>query len=130
VVAGRIDYWFPPISIALAAVRGGKVVPIAVTSAKRSGLLPDVPTLAEAGLAGFEASFWNGVWVPAKTPDEIVNQLSADIASAVSSQALRERLSKMGVEPLDLNPAGFEKFIRRETEDSVRIVKAAGIKVD
>jgi tripartite-type tricarboxylate transporter receptor subunit TctC len=130
VIAGRIDYWFPPISIALAAVSDGKVVPIAVTGAKRSGLLPNVPTLAEAGLAGFDASFWSGVWVPAKTPDAVVNKLSADIASALSSPTVRERLSRVGVEPLDMSPSAFEKFVRSETEDAARIVKAVGMKTE
>lgn len=130
VMAGRIDYWFPPISIALSAVRDGKLAPIAVSSATRSSLLPDVPTLAEAGLPGFESSFWTGVWLPAKTPDDIVQKVAADVRSALSSPALRERLARMGVEPLDLSPAEFAKFIRSEMEDSARIVKAAGIKLE
>lgn len=130
VIAGRIDYWFPPISIALAAVQEGKVAPIAVTGTKRSGLLPHVPTMIEAGLAGFEVSFWSGVWVPSKTPDAIVSKLSVDIATAVSSPALRGQLASMGVEPLELSPIAFEKLIRTETEDSVRIVKAVGMKAD
>ena len=130
VVAGRIEYWLPPISIALPAVRDGKLVPIAVTGATRSRLLPDVPTLAEGGLAGFDASFWSGVWVPAKTPEGIVKKMSSEITSAVHSPAVRERISKMGVEPLELSPEAFARFIRREIDDAAQIVKSAGIKAD
>lgn len=130
VVGGRIDYWFPPISIALSAVRDGKLVPIAVTSGSRSNLLPDVATLAEGGLRGFDASFWSGVWVPAKTPDGIVNKMSSEIASAVYSPAVRERISKMGVEPLKLLPDEFARFIRREIDEAAEIVKSAGIKAE
>lgn len=130
VLAGRIDYWLPPISIALSAVRDGKLVPIAVTSGSRSNLLPDVPTLAESGLGGFDASFWSGVWVPAKTPDGIVKKMSSDIASAMYSPAVRERMSKMGVEPLKLSPDEFARFIRAEIDDAAQIVKSAGIKAE
>jgi tripartite-type tricarboxylate transporter receptor subunit TctC len=130
VVAGRIDYWLPPISIAVSAVRDGKLVALAVTSGSRSNLLPDVPTLAEGGLAGFDASFWSGVWVPAKTPDGIVKRLSSEIASALDSPGVRERMSKMGVEPLKLSPDEFARFIRREMDDAAEIVKSAGIRAE
>ena len=126
-LGGRIDYWFPPIAIATVHVREGRLLALGVTSASRSSVLPDVPTLAESGLAGFDSTFWSGVWVPAKTSPGIVQRISADIASVVSLPEMRQAFLKLGVDPLKMTAKEFARFIQREIEEAARIAKATGI---
>ena len=128
-VSGRTGYWFfPPISLALAPVREGKLHALGVSSARRSSLLPDVPTIAEAGVAGFEDSIWYGVWAPAGTPAEVVDKVSKDITRALAAADVRERLTKTGTEVMGMTPVEFTRFVRNEMESAARVVKAAGIK--
>jgi tripartite-type tricarboxylate transporter receptor subunit TctC len=128
VIAGRVTYWFAPIVMAAPGVRDGKLRALGVTSGQRSGHLPDVPTIAEAGLPGFDYSLWSGLWAPAGTPVDLVEKLSRDVARALAAPDLREQLGKLGGEPMAMTPAQFAEFVRREIEDSTRIVKAAGIR--
>lgn len=127
-IAGRVTYWFPPIALALPQVREGRLLALGVSSARRSSLLPDVPTIAETGLAGFEDTIWYGMWAPAATPTEVVNQLSKDVARALATPDVRDRLTKLGAEPMNMTPAEFARFVRSEIDGAVRVVKAAGIK--
>ena len=127
-IAGRVTYWFPPIAVALPQVREGRLLAVGMSSARRSSLLPDVPTIAETGLAGFEDTIWYGMWAPAATPAEVVNQLSKDVARALATPDVRDRLSKLGAEPMNMTPAEFARFVRSESDGAVRVVKAAGIK--
>jgi tripartite-type tricarboxylate transporter receptor subunit TctC len=128
VMTGRVTYWLPSIGTALPFIQGGKLLALGVTSGKRSPALPNVPTLAEAGIAGFDDALWMGVWAPAGTPAPIVDKLGQDIARAFAMPDLRERLASNVAEPLDITPAEFARFIRSETEAAARIIKAAGIK--
>ena len=127
-IAGRVTYWFPPIAVALPHVREGRLLAVGVSSARRSSLLPDVPTIAETGLAGFEDTIWYGMWAPAATPAEVVNQLSKDVARALATPDVRDRLTKLGAEPMNMTPAEFARFVRNEIDGAVRVVKAAGLK--
>jgi tripartite-type tricarboxylate transporter receptor subunit TctC len=126
--SGRVTYWFPPIALALTQVRDGKLVALGVSSARRSSLLPDVPAIAEAGLGGFEDTIWFGVWVPGATPAGLVDQISRDVARALATPDVRDRLTKLGAEPMSMTPAEFARFVRDEVESAGRVVKAAGIK--
>ena len=126
--AGRVTYWFPPIALALPQVREGRLLALGLSSARRSSLLPDVPTIAETGLAGFEDTIWYGMWAPAATPAEVVNQLSKDVARALATPDVRDRLSKLGAEPMNMTPAEFARLVRSEIDSAARVVKAAGIK--
>jgi tripartite-type tricarboxylate transporter receptor subunit TctC len=99
-------------------------VPLGVSSAQRSALLPDTPTIAEAGIAGFEFTFWNGLWAPAATPRERVQRLNADITGVLQMPEVRERLASLGAEPMSMTPADFSRFVQREIEDSARIAQA------
>ncbi len=128
-IGGRIDGYFAPISAALPFVQGGKLRAVAVSTAKRSSLLPNVPAIAEAGVAGFDFALWFGVWGPAKMPPKIVEQLSKDIGRVLAAPEVREQLTKLGSEALVMTPAEFDRFERREIDDYTRIVKAAGIKL-
>jgi tripartite-type tricarboxylate transporter receptor subunit TctC len=127
VIAGRVTFWFSPIAIALPHIRAGRFIALGVSSARRAVELPDVPTIAESGLPGFEYTFWNGVWAPAGTPVDIVEKLSKDLARALDAPDLRERLASLGAEPMSMTPGQFARFVRSEMDDSARIVKAARI---
>lgn len=127
-MTGRVTYWFPPPSIVLPHVRDGKLLALGVTSARRSDLMPEVPTIAEAGIGGFEDKIWYGMWAPAGTSADLVETLSKDVARALAAPEVRERLTKLGAEPMTMTPAEFARFVRSEIDDSARIIKAAGIK--
>jgi tripartite-type tricarboxylate transporter receptor subunit TctC len=128
VITGRVTYWLPSIGTALPFIQGGKLLALGVTSRQRSAALPNVPTLAESGIAGFDDALWMGVWAPAGTPAPIVDKLAQDIARAFGMPDLRERLARNVAEPMEITPAEFARFIRSETEAAARVIKAAGIK--
>ena len=127
-VAGRLVFTFNTVTLALPYIRDGRLAVLGVSSTQRSALLPDVPTIAESGLPGFEFTFWNGLWAPAGTPAAITDQIARDLAQIVATQDVRERLSRLGAEPMVMTPAEFRKFMRDEMDDSAKVVKAAGIK--
>jgi tripartite-type tricarboxylate transporter receptor subunit TctC len=127
VIAARVTYWFAPIAIALPHVRTGKFVAIAVSSARRSAELSDVPTIAESGLSGFEYTFWNGLWAPAGTDAAIVAKISSEMGRLLASRELHAQLAKLGAEPMTMTPADFAQFVRSEMDDAKRLAKAAGI---
>jgi tripartite-type tricarboxylate transporter receptor subunit TctC len=128
-ITGRISYWFPPVPFALPQVRGGKLRALALTSATRSAVLPDVPTLAESGLPGFEDRIWYGVWAPAGTPGALVQRLSHDIGRALAAPEVRGGLARSGTDPMPMTPAEFDRFVRSEMETAARVVRGAGIKL-
>lgn len=128
VIAGRVDTYFSPISAGLAFIQSGKVRALAVSTIKRSSQLPNVPTIAESGVPGFDYSLWFGLWAPAGTPAAIVNKLSKDVSAALEDKATRDKLASLGNELNVLTPAEFRKFVHQEIQDFAKIVKAAGIK--
>jgi tripartite-type tricarboxylate transporter receptor subunit TctC len=127
-MAGRVNYYFAPIAPAIPLIRDGRLRALAVTSAKRSSELPDVPTVAEAGVPGFEFTLWFGLWGPTGMPADIVDKISKDVNRALASPDVRERLAKLGSEAMIMTPGEFSQFVRRELDDYARIIKAAGIK--
>jgi tripartite-type tricarboxylate transporter receptor subunit TctC len=127
-IAGRVCCYFAPINAALPHVRGGKALALAVSSAKRSNLLPDVPTIAEAGVPGFDYTLWVGLWGPAGMPAEVVDKINKDVNRVLSSPDLADRLTNLGTLPMSMSPAEFTRFVRSEVEDTARVLKAAGIK--
>jgi tripartite-type tricarboxylate transporter receptor subunit TctC len=124
-IDGRTTYMFAPISITLAAIRDGKLIPLGVSTAQRSILLPDVPTIAEAGVTGFDFPFWYGMWVPAGTPARVVDKLSKDIARALAEPDMREWLAKHGALPMNMTQPEFARFVRSESESAARLIKSA-----
>jgi tripartite-type tricarboxylate transporter receptor subunit TctC len=128
IVGGRVDCYFSPISAGIGFVQGGKMRALAVTTAKRSGLLPDVPTMAEAGVPGFEFILWFGLWAPAGTPTPIVSKIHQDFSRALADPAVSGKLGTLGNDVMKMTPTEFNKFVRREIADTARIFKAAGIK--
>src|SRR5438552_337783 len=127
-MAGRVSYFFSPISAALPNIREGKLIALGVSTAKRSSALPNVPTLAESGLNGFDYNLWVGLFAPAGTPAELVDKINKDVARAVQAPDIKERLANLGAEAMPMTPAEFKAFVHAEIEDSAKVIKAAGIK--
>src|SRR5262249_42265155 len=127
-MAGRVTYYFSPISAALPFIKDGKLVPLAVSTAKRSSALPNVPTVGESGVPGFDYSLWVGLFAPAGTPPAVVEKIAQDVRTAAQSADVRERLASLGAEPVPMTPQEFTKFLNTEIEQSAKVIKAAGIK--
>jgi len=126
-MTGRVTYFFSPISAALPNVREGKLIALGVSTARRSSALPGVPTIAEAALPGFDYNLWVGMFAPAGTPADIVDKINKDVAQLLQTPEVRERLAALGAEPMPMSPVEFDHFVRREIDDSGKVIKAAGI---
>lgn len=127
-IAGRVCCYWAPLNAALPHVTGGKALALAVSSAKRSSLLPDVPSVAEQGFPGFDYTLWVGLWGPAGMPADIANKINKDVNAALASADLRDRLTRLGTEPGNMTIPEFTQFVAKEVEETQRILKAAGIK--
>jgi tripartite-type tricarboxylate transporter receptor subunit TctC len=127
-VAGRTDYLLAPIQLALVDIRAGRLLPLGVSTKKRSLLLPEVPTIAEAGVTGFDYPIWYGVWTPVGTPAGVVGKLAKDIARALAAPDLQEWLAKHGADPMIMTQPEFARFVLSESENATRVIEAAGIK--
>jgi tripartite-type tricarboxylate transporter receptor subunit TctC len=127
-IAGRVCCYFAPINASLPHVNGGKALALAVSSAQRSPLLPNVPTIAESGVPGFDYTLWVGLWGPAGMSGDLANKINADVRKAMASPDLRERLTKLGTLPMDMSPQQFSDFVKKELDDTAKVMKAAGIK--
>jgi tripartite-type tricarboxylate transporter receptor subunit TctC len=128
VMAGRIDFYFIPLAAAASALASGKLNVLAVSTAKRSPLLPNVPSVAEAGYPGAESSFWVGLSAPAKTPASIVNKLHDATEQALQMPAVKDRLAKLGIEPQLMGVQEFGKFFKQDYGSTLQLAKDAGIK--
>jgi len=127
-IAGRVCCYWAPINAALPHIKSGRALALAVSSAKRSSLLPDVPSVAEAGVPGFDYTLWLAMWGPAGMPAELVDKINKDVNRALSSPDLAAALNKLGTQPLHMTPAEFTAFVRKEVEDTAKVLQAAGIK--
>jgi tripartite-type tricarboxylate transporter receptor subunit TctC len=128
IMAGRIQYYFLPISPAMGAIGAGKVVPLAVSTPMRAPALPDVPTTKEAGYPGASYLFWSGIFLPAKTPVAIADKLHAGSTKALSRPDVQKRLAKLGVQPMPMTRADFTKFFHDDVTSTVKLAKDIGIK--
>jgi tripartite-type tricarboxylate transporter receptor subunit TctC len=129
-ISGQVQLMFDNLPPSLPQIKAGKLRALAVTSSTRAPALPDVPTMAEAGLPGFEASSWFGVLAPAGTPPAIVAKLNAEIARWLATPEAKERLSKQGADAAGGSPEDFVKHIAAETTKWAKVVKDSGAKVD
>jgi len=127
-VAGRTDYLLAPIQLALVDIHAGRLCPLGVSTRKRSSLLPEVPAIAEAGVADFDYPIWYGVRTPAGTPAGVVDKLAKDIARALAAPDLREWLAKHGTDAMNMTQPEFARFVLSESESAERILETAGIK--
>ncbi len=128
VMTGRVDFMCIGTSSGLPFIRDGRLLPLAVTTQKRSAALPEVPTTLELGFADSDYTFWNGFLAPAQTPKPIVERLHGEIARIVALPAVKEKLGVQGVEPLPLAPGEFDDLMRREIASNLALAKAAGLK--
>ena len=127
VMAGRIDYYFIPLAAAASALGTGKLSVLAVSSLKRVPLLPDVPSIAEAGYPAAEFDFWLGLSVPAKTPRPIIDRLHAATEKALQDPAMVDKLAKLGVEPRLMSVDDFAKYVNADLAATIQLAKDAGI---
>ncbi|MFL4969821.1 MAG: Bug family tripartite tricarboxylate transporter substrate binding protein [Xanthobacteraceae bacterium] len=126
-MTGQVDFYFLPIAAALPLINDGKLTVLAVSTAKRATALPDVPTTTEAGLKDSAYDFWVGMFVPAKTPAEIVSKLHAQTQKALDAPSVKDRYAKLGVEPMRMTQEEFARYFRADVEDTAKLVKAARI---
>lgn len=129
-MSGRIDWFFAPLVSSLSLIRDGKLKALAVGTASRSPLLPQVPTTVEAGVPGSQYQFWVGLFAPAKTPRPIVERLGSEIAKIMATPDVKDRLEQLGAEPFVMPPAAFDAFLVSETAKAQDIVRKAGIRFD
>jgi len=130
VMAGQVPLFFSSMASALPYVKGGKLYPVAVAGQRRSPVLPDVPTVAEAGVPGYEMYEWNAVLAPAATPQAIVNQISKDIAAVLADREVNARLIALGAEVIGSTPAELDKFRRAEIAKWTKLAQQANIQLD
>ncbi len=127
ILGGRIDFYFCPLATALPLISAGRVRALLVSTPKRAAELPDVPTPQEAGLKNAESVFWLGVFMPAKTPRDIIEKFHAAGEKLLAEPAMQESLRKLGVETEPMTPAAMDAFMAREIADYREVIKAAGI---
>ena len=130
IVTGRVDYYFCPVNAVLPLLKDGKLVALAVGSSKRSLALPDLPTTLEAGVPNSDYNFWVGMFAPSKTPKDTINRLYQETAKALHSSEVREKMARLGAEPMEYAPEAFNAYIRDEIASNAALVKAAGIKIE
>ncbi len=130
ILGNQISLGSPAVASAVSNIKAGKLKALAVTSAKRTSVLPDVPTIAEAGVPGYDVSTWNGVLAPARTPDDIVAKIHADVVKVAQSKEFIDALQPQGLEPDLASPAEFRTFLAAELAKWSQLVKDSGAKLD
>ena len=126
----QVDMMFDSVSSAKPYIDAGRLKPLAVTTTKRSSVLPNVPTVAEAGIKGYELSGWYAVFVPAKTPQPVVNRINEELVKALKQPDVKARFAQIGAEPVGSSPAELAKYLKSETAKWSEIVRARNIKAD
>lgn len=128
ILGGRLDFYFCPLATALPLIKEGRVHALVISTSKRAADLPDVPTPAEAGLKNAESLFWLGVFMPAKTPRDVIQKFHDAGTRLLADSSMQESLTKLGVEPFPMKPAEMDAFVAREIAENLEVIKAAGIK--
>jgi tripartite-type tricarboxylate transporter receptor subunit TctC len=130
VIAARVSMIFDNMPSALPHIKGGKLRPLGVTGSKRSGALPEVPTIAEAGVAGYESLSWSGIAAPAGTPRDVVLRLNREIGQILAREDMRQKLAEQGAETVGGPPEAFDAHVKAERAKWSRVVRDAGITVN
>jgi len=130
VLGGQVDMMFDAISTIVAHVRAGKLKALGTTGKSRSAVTPEIPTIAEAGVPGYEATIWLGLMAPAATPKPLLERLSAEVKKVIHSPDVKENWGKQGAVPMDMSPEDFGKFVRADIAKWAKLVKDTGMKVD
>jgi tripartite-type tricarboxylate transporter receptor subunit TctC len=129
-LTGQIAMYFAGVPVALPFVKSERLRALGVTGAKRTSVLPNVPTIAEAGVPGYEHILWGMLLVPAATPKEVVDRLNAEATKALGAPDARERYLAMGVEPAPTTPQRAAEYLKSETDKYAKVVKAIGLKIE
>jgi tripartite-type tricarboxylate transporter receptor subunit TctC len=130
VIGGQVDLMFDAVTTMAEQVRSGKVKAIATTGLQRSSVMPDVPTVSEAGVPGYEATIWLGIMAPKGTPKAIVDKLNEAMSKIASQPDVKQQWAKQGATPMLMNPEVFDKYLREDVAKWARVIKSAGIKPD
>jgi tripartite-type tricarboxylate transporter receptor subunit TctC len=128
VIGGHVQMMFDAITTMTENAKAGQVRIMGTTGVQRSALLPDVPTVAEAGVPGYEATIWLGIMAPAKTPKPVIDKLNAEIRKAMAKPEVKVALAKQGAVPMDMSPAEFEAYLKKDIEKWANVVKVSGAK--
>jgi tripartite-type tricarboxylate transporter receptor subunit TctC len=129
-LAGQVDFMFDGLGSSIQHIKSGRLVALAVSSSQRSFALPEIPTLAEAGVSGYEARTWYGLWAPAGTPRELINRLQQETAKALAGTELKGIWNSLGAEAGGQSPEDMAKFIAVEVDKWAKVVKDSGAKLD
>ena len=129
-MTGRVEFFFGPTALVLPSIRDGKLVALVVNGPKRATSLPDVPTMLEAGITNAEYPIWYGLFLPAKTPRAIIDRLHHETRKALQSPKVHERLTKLGVDAMDMTPTELDAHVQKEIALNAALVKATGLKLD
>jgi tripartite-type tricarboxylate transporter receptor subunit TctC len=129
-MGGQVEMMFDAITVMSKLAESGKVRAIASSGKTRSAVMPDIPTVSEAGVPGYDAVIWLGIMAPAGTPKPIVDRLNAEIASIVSSPEVKADWAKQGAVPMTMTPDQFAQYMRDDIEKWAKVVKVSGAKVD
>jgi len=126
-IAGRTSFYMAPINTVVGQMKDGKLAALGVTTRKRAEVMPDVPTLAEQGLADFDITLWFGVWAPAGTPAAVVQKVNTQVSAILQGAEVREQFARLGILPAPMKPDEFARFVREQIGTFQKIVKQAGI---
>ena len=129
VMGGHVQIMFDAVTAMKGNIDAGQVRALGTTGDKRSAVLPDVPTVSEAGVPGYEATIWLGIMAPKGTPQDIIDRLNAEITKIMAKPAIREAWAKQGAVPMTMPPAEFDAFLRRDIDKWAKVIQQAGIKV-
>jgi tripartite-type tricarboxylate transporter receptor subunit TctC len=129
VMGGHVQIMFDAVTAMKGNIEAGQVRALGTTAVKRSAVLPDVPTMSEAGVPDYETTIWLGIMAPKATPQDIVDKLNAEITRIIAKPSLREAWARQGAEPMTMTPAQFDAFLRRDIEKWAKVIEQAGIKV-
>jgi tripartite-type tricarboxylate transporter receptor subunit TctC len=129
-ITGAVQYFFAPITAAVPMVKSGKVTGLAVTTKTRSPVLPDLPTVAEGGLSGFEFNLWTGLLAPAKVPNDVKQKLAAEVERILALQDIKDRMLTQGATAHTMPPREFDAFLKAEVGRLAKVVKASGARAD
>ena len=129
-ITGRVQFTFSPVLVSAGQVKAGRAIALAVSTAKRSAMFPDLPTVAEAGLPGFDYDQWYGLLASAKTPRPLVHQVNGEIVRILNLPYIKERMLTQGATPTPSTPEAFDEFIRSEVKRFAKVLIAAGAKIN
>ena len=130
VIGGHVQMMFDAITVMAQGVRSGQLIGLGTTGIKRSEVMPEMPTIAEAGVPGYEATIWIGLMAPAATPNPIIDLLNAEVIKIMNRPDVKEAWAKQGAVPMPMNPAEFDKYLRADIEKWARVVKVSGAKAE